>query len=909
MSPRRSLLVALALLIGLAGCGRSTFIGRQYDNFTAYYNTFYNAENAYDEGVESLAQEDQPIDRDVYLPLFSSPDQAGQAQAFNDAIDKSADILREHPQSKWVDDALLLIGKSYFYLQNYVGAEQKFREVMTLGSGREGEARFWLARTLIAAGRYEAAEAHLQESLARDNLDRRWEARLRLAEGELAVKRQDWEVAAAELEEGLQDLGDNDLSARGYFLLGQVYETLERYEASADAFERASDFNPLYELDYAARFSAVRVRGLHGNAEDALDLLRRMERDDKNYENRAELAYLRGRIYQAQGRADAAFNTYYDLLYDADTNAGDVAGKTYYALGALHRDLYRAYPLAAAYFDTAATRLQSGRTRPGSGRQRVPTPAAVTDAPDQQRIFSSFRSVATEINRMDSLLALGTLDDEAFQEFVLELREQRAEELAEQRRREAERQAEEAFRDAGFQEQQRGTGQQTTVASAQTGEAGFLFHRDPVRMEQGRIDFVQRWGDRPLMPNWRRSDAIASQASARGGEGVSDSLAAQTGFDTPSSTLPTVDVSDVPRDSASQAVMRGSRAKARYELANVLFLSMNRPDSAAAWYRMVIEEDSSETVAQRAYYALAEVQQALGDSATAQRLYRSIATRYPDSDFAARAREQLGMPAQADVVSDTLALAQSAYERAYATWQDAAYGAALDSMMTTAVRYRTTPVAPRALLAAGTIYQEWARRDSLDLEAPLPVSVPDSVLLDAGLLTIPEPEEPSEPASTPPDTSATRPTETTPPDESTPADSAAAPSKVVKEAIQAERPNAMPADTTAASPSDATPADTSTVRAIPDSLAADRAAAPADSVVADTVRTTPLPSQATPTDEPVPADTTAAAEADTTTVPPEPEPLRLQTLYERLVALYPQSPQAERARLVIDALKERKQAA
>jgi hypothetical protein len=55
---------------------------------------------------------------------------------------------------------------------------------------------------------------------------------------------------------------------------------------------------------------------MYGDAREALAQLRRMERDDKNYTDRAQLAYLRGKIFQAQGRPYDALDTYEALLYD-----------------------------------------------------------------------------------------------------------------------------------------------------------------------------------------------------------------------------------------------------------------------------------------------------------------------------------------------------------------------------------------------------------------------------------------------------------------------------------------------------------------------------------------------------------------------------------------------------------------
>lgn len=758
LSASSPLLLLLAGLFVLGGCSSNSFVGRRYDNFTAYYNTFYNAKEAYRSGVESLEANDVPIDRDVYLPIFSTPDRAGNTVEFDNAIQKSADVLREHDASKWADDALLLIGKSYFYLRNYVGAEQKFREVIGLDgrfedSPLKDEARFWLARTLIASEAYEEAAQHLQETLLGEELPRRWEGRLRLALAELYVKQGAWEEAAAELETGLDLVKSDELGARAQFLYGQVQETLGHYEAAAEAFRQVRRYGPLFELAYAAQMSAIRLEGTHGDAEAALDQLRRMERDDKFYERRAELAYLRGRIYQAVGRAREARDLYHELLYDNDAGLQEVRGRVHYSLGALYRDAYNDYFLAAAHFDTAGTALGPQQRRSGgfggSGGTMGPlafTAEAVTDASDQALVFGSFAEAAAEVNRMDSLLHLGGLDEAAFEEAILGIRRQRAEELAEQQRELARRQARQRFSGEGFDADERFEDEfddplvedfeEDGAASAASTTAGFLFHRSPVKVQEGRLLFLDVWGERPLVPNWRRAEAISGEAASV--YSTSDNLAqlTQRGTlpDVEENLLPDVDLSDVPRDVVARQAMVADRARARYGLANVLFLQMNRPDSAAAWYRMVIEEDADQPVAQRAYYALAEVQQALGDTASAERIYRQMLEDYPASDFAGRIRQRLGLTTDAGAAPDSAKLAEDAYREAFRWWERGGYQRALTGMLDVAARYRQTPVAPKALTAAGSIYAEWARRDSLDLFAALPLSVPDSLLQEAGLL-------------------------------------------------------------------------------------------------------------------------------------------------------------------------------
>ncbi|MGB1050133.1 MAG: tetratricopeptide repeat protein, partial [Rhodothermales bacterium] len=122
-------MVVFAALIGLSGCKTPDFIGNRYSNFTAYYNTFYNAERQFRSGYENLDRSSAEVDREQYLPLFVKTTGTTASREFEQTVLKSADILRDHPDSKWVDDALMLIGKSYFYQENYVGATQKFTEV------------------------------------------------------------------------------------------------------------------------------------------------------------------------------------------------------------------------------------------------------------------------------------------------------------------------------------------------------------------------------------------------------------------------------------------------------------------------------------------------------------------------------------------------------------------------------------------------------------------------------------------------------------------------------------------------------------------------------------------------------------------------------------------------------------
>ncbi len=728
----RRVVAASICVVLFAGCGETSFLGRRYDNFTAYYNTFYNARKSFDRGVEALERGDEPINQDVFLAIYAVPTRAGSRQHFDDAIRKSADVIRDHAGSRWVDDAVLLIGKSYFYQQNFVSAAQKFREAIALQTELEDEARFWLGYALTANGSLAEARDALAEALDRDDRDRGWEPALNMLLGDVLVRLGEWDAAVAVIREGAGATRDRQAQARARFVLGQIEEKRGAFEPARDAYASVGRLAAPFELGFAARLNELRLSARIGGIQDALGELRRLERDDKYRDRRAPIAYTRARLLHEAGDARAARDAYRDLLYDSDYDVTPVRGRVHHALGMLYRDLNEDFVLAAAHFDTASTALTPPPSRgSGTGRAEPLTVYAITDSDQQAATYGTYAQVYGDVARMDSLLHLGTLPEEEFQDFVHELRLRMQEEMAE-REREAERRRGEAGFADGFIETPDYAAAGAT-GSAGGSEAGFLFHRDPVRVQEGRQAFVRRWGERPLVPGWRRRSSVDAYVAELRASADTDADVVEQGlmeeFD---AALPIIDVSDVPRTEAAQQEMMRRRALARYELGNVLFISMTRPDSAAAVYQLVIDEDADLPVAGRAFYALAELERSRGRTADANNLYRIVLERYPGSEFENRVREQLGM--EVEVATDSLALARSRFDELMNLWREGDHSTAFSGLIELSLDIDDENVSPAALMAASRIGIEWLRRDSLGLADALPVSVPDDKLTDAGFL-------------------------------------------------------------------------------------------------------------------------------------------------------------------------------
>lgn len=713
----------LALCIVFSGC--SGLLGSRYNNFRAYYNTFYNARKAFDTGEENLARFQQQVDRDKYISVFPAQQSGGGSPQFEEAIEKSADLLRERPGTKWTDDALLLIGKSYFYQHNFVGAEGKFRETIEAANASEqeelvDEARFWLVRTLVAGEQYDQAEAILDEGIARPGIKDKWRARMELVRGEMHVQQQNWLDASSALEEGIAIIDDSDLAGRAQFLLAQVYQTAGQFEDAAAAYEAVDGHNPIYELSYAAQLSRALVTGIdEGQFDEGLDLIQRIRRDDKNYAHRAEVELAHARLLAASGQLQEAQELFYELLYGDDIRITD-RGEAYYYYGKYFQASRNDYVRASAYYDSAATAIRSEPSR-----EDLVTPVAIVGVQRTAEVYRTFANISTQIAETDSLMVLGRMNEDEFADAIEEIEHQRMREWQEEQRRLEQRRAEQGFgntpiiregggRPGGRNEGSGGEGEGSGI------DSGYLNYLDPARVQDGLLNFQSYWGDRVLAPNWRRQsalDAAAAQANTDGTNSGQDP--GQVGVQ--SGGPPPLDLSSVPRTADALADMRSERAQLRYELGNVMFLSLAEPDSAVFWYSRVVDEDPDEPVAIRAQYALAEVHQSEGDTTRANELYHVVLDMAPESDLAAQARERLGLQSQVEQQEDSADdQLLSEYAEIFDVWERAHYQEAFTRMLLLAKDRGVESIIPRrALLASAEIYAEWALEENFDVMQPI----------------------------------------------------------------------------------------------------------------------------------------------------------------------------------------------
>jgi outer membrane protein assembly factor BamD (BamD/ComL family) len=150
--------------------------------------------------------------------------------------------------------------------------------------------------------------------------------------------------------------------------------------------------------------------------------------------------------------------------------------------------------------------------------------------------------------------------------------------------------------------------------------------------------------------------------------------------------------------------VNAKRENAENELAGLFYATIVLPDSAEFWYREVLEDYPSGRDAPRALYTLAQIysgRDSVASKPVVDSLYREIVRQFPRSQFAPEARKFLGLPPVGPVVDD----AEQAYDRAERLLVTGDSAGAAEDFKKLAQHYPRSPLASRALFAAGWIYE------------------------------------------------------------------------------------------------------------------------------------------------------------------------------------------------------------
>ncbi len=387
----RCLVVSACAALALGGC--------------VYYNTFFNAKRAYEEAErarterELLRQRTETV-RNTDLsspsslqPSSSSPQQGALQstgsgeQQYRAAIEKSAKVLAYYPRSAYVDDALLLMAKSYYRLDEFTASLRKCNELLTSfpNSPLASEARYWRGMMLWKLDQREEATLELRRIADDDSSPFRGDAAFAVAgmerhRGALDEAIRYYRIAVSNAQDPL-------FQREARKALGECLVEASRPGEAVSFYRELASASWATRDRYAAYVKMAAGQRMMGDHDGALATLRPLLTDQRYDEFVQRTRIEIGRTYEEKGEIEAAVLLYREVLDEAERqNPAPAQGtvstqspgteqrptvpqtpetvEANYRLGLLHEKHYHNYAKAAEHYAFSAQNqtLDAGRT-------------------------------------------------------------------------------------------------------------------------------------------------------------------------------------------------------------------------------------------------------------------------------------------------------------------------------------------------------------------------------------------------------------------------------------------------------------------------------------------------------------------------------------------------------------------
>ncbi len=494
-------LVALLWLSGMLGCSQhsDSRLSKGYHNLTAHYNALYIAENQLVLAEQALLKNRQDNYNQVLpilLPADSMRAQPIKAQ-LDDAIKMASIVADRHQNSRWLDNAYVVLGKARFYRQQLPDAIEIFKYVNTKGTDEadKHQALIGLMRCYVELNDFVNA-LNVAEYLRAQPLNDLNTRDYYLTKAYLHQRNAQPAIAAALLDATFPILKSGPANtrpdaARLHLIAGQLYDLVGQPAKAAVHYRDVLKAKPTYDQSFYATIFLMQSDGNTADprkAAEANAAFARMLNDRKNDDLKDKIYYTMGLLETRRGNIDKALVNFRKSVATTTTNTAQVP-YTYLEMGKLYYDKKLDFDKARLYYDSSLALLP----------QQSPDYAAIAT---RKKTLDEFVNAERTIQLEDSLQALAKLNPAELDKILNAV---------------LDRQDKENAAKLALAAQVTGRAAGVTVAGATNSNLSpdqrwILYN--PVQVSQGQQAFTQRWGNRPLEDNWRRTSKEASVAQA-----------------------------------------------------------------------------------------------------------------------------------------------------------------------------------------------------------------------------------------------------------------------------------------------------------------------------------------------------------------------------------------------------------
>ena len=519
MKPRHIIysITGVFLLFATAcSTSKNTAINRTYHNVVSRYNIFFNGKEAYKQGMNRAEKGFQEPFNDI-LPVFffTRPEALSAAQGDMDrTVSKSTKLIKKHsitarPKQKkapstakerefyyrreynnWIDKSYLLMGKALYMKQNHVEAQKNFMFLINEYRNEpiKYEATLWLAHTKVAIQQYDDAKDILDKIAEVKDFPENLRSEFFALYADIFIRQGKYNEAITHLLLAIEFTKNKKTLVRYHYILAQLYKEIDYNEKAVENFARVLKLNPSYEFAFNARISqATAFEGGRGSSAETIAILKKLLKDKKNAEFKDQIYYAMANVYMAENNEENAL-TYYKKSVESSTANAQQKAMSLLAIGTIYYN-QRQYIASQPYYDSCMMVL-----------------------PEDYRNYNSIKTKSGNLNILakyhfmahteDSLQRVARMPEKERNNYIDNI----IRKINEDERLKAEKDLLEVQNAQMY-------GQQDLANSMQTGQGNKWYFYNETAVRLGKTEFKQRWGDRKLEDNWRRSSKSTSFAN------------------------------------------------------------------------------------------------------------------------------------------------------------------------------------------------------------------------------------------------------------------------------------------------------------------------------------------------------------------------------------------------------------
>ena len=338
----KSILV-FSLVLLFSGCGL-------WRNFTTYFNRYYNTDLQFENAMDELNKQKKDL-----FAFKEEPVPQAAKQSLDKVVEKASKILQFDSKSAFFDDALLLIGKSFYYLQEYSKAYRKFQELATIkDSDLLLENKLWIGKSQLQLRLFDDGLITLDEvkQQAKDEDESEIFTEASLRQIAYYKYREDYKKAI-DMAQALMEVSDSDeLKAEVTNEIGKLYVSLEDYENAAVYFAKVVEYEPTFEVEFNSRLEVAKLHKILGKKDKSLQVLLELKDQNKYKPYLDQINLEIGLIKYEQGDYDEALAIFTDV--DTTFKQSPAAYTSAYMKAELLTEHYKIYDSAKVFYDKVA---------------------------------------------------------------------------------------------------------------------------------------------------------------------------------------------------------------------------------------------------------------------------------------------------------------------------------------------------------------------------------------------------------------------------------------------------------------------------------------------------------------------------------------------------------------------------